>query len=195
MTTLTEGRTNVASANIMRTEKTCKGCGATKPRDEFKLKSARKDDRYPWCHDCWPIEKARRLERSRRTDEDRVKRTRAGGPVDRERQIYLDTKRIVEWIDKLPRDEVDHLGNPIGDVQICEWLGTTTRQLFRWRNEPDVTTPLDTFDAMLVKAGVPWVLRELFPELWTFDEDGNPHPAVEGWRRFSHPVHRQQEAA
>lgn len=154
--------------NVFLTHRTCRGsCGRTLPREAFRKKGKRGDVRYTYCEDCWPEYVEHRRETSAGSSSKYRELRRSGDPVDREAKVWLDAHRIYEWVRTLPGSE----------DEIAARLGTTPRQVLRWRTGEAERTALDSFDRMLCHAGMPWVLKELFPELWEFEEDA-PEPVV-----------------
>jgi hypothetical protein len=160
--------------NQRRVTKSCTSCGEKFPREEFPVRTARTDRRWPVCTACYP-EYRKRLNAISEESKQRVRARRASGlPVDVEKTPPLPVGPIRRWL-------VDELGVPPIDAeltiedrgkvkQIAEWLRTNDRQIHRWRSGESETTDFDTFDRCLCEAGIPWKLRELFPELWQFDD-------------------------
>lgn len=56
------------------------------------------------------------------------------------------------------------------DERLAADLGVWARRLFGWRYD-NKTVPLDSVDAALCHIGQPWMLRELYPELYQFDDE------------------------
>ena len=162
--------------NVRQQEKTCPDCQRTLDRSRFPLKGRGKDDRrYPVCEDCYPAYRVTLRERGRRQHHRDMERRKNGAPVDRERCPLLPVEPIRRWL-------LEDLGVPPvtapksqeneGKVKaVAEWLHIDSRQIHRWRSGEAETTSLDMLDRAFCDAGIPWMLRELFPSLWEFDED------------------------
>ena len=112
-----------------------------------------------------------------------------GAPVDREPSTRLPAAQAVLWLGRmhwqLTRGMVAECESPL-DVRatgateaLAEHFGTSPRQLYRLmegqrRRYPNpnkqVTITLDMFDRWLCHAGTPWMLRELYPTLFRWDD-------------------------
>jgi len=147
--------------NVNQSVKTCQHCGETKPREEFKPHGTKRDRRHPYCLECWPIVWPELRAAQMKADREWQHRKRHGAPVERESAPKLESTRIRDWL----------LSLDMGRDQLGEWLGVGERAIGRWISGESKTVMFDQFDRALCHAGVPWVLRELFPELWEFDDE------------------------
>jgi hypothetical protein len=95
--------------------------------------------------------------------------------VDLEKPPELPVEPIRKWLTEelgVPPIDAKLTREDKGKVkQIAQWLRTNDRQIHRWRSGESETTDFDAFDRCLCEAGIPWKLRELFPDLWAFDDD------------------------
>ena len=169
--------TAVTRMNKTRLEKTCLICNTTKPREEFPRKGQKNDSRWPACEACYPEYRkrtnTRNSEYKRRFDE----RQKTGQPVEKERVPWVSTVPIRKWLIEelgVPSVEASPNLSPFekGKVrEVAHWLRVSDRQIHRWRSGEADTTSLDVIDRALCEAGVPWMLREMFPELWDFSDE------------------------
>lgn len=164
--------------------KQCKSCGKPKPIEEFK---ARGRTGYRYAH-CLPCLRQREVDWDRR----RKRRMRTGGPVDREPPTKLNGATVALWLgrerwrlfrsvpDEFPDFKTRGLNHPKNGLDLLAVrLGTAERTLFRLLDtqqrrypirDPQKTVRLDIFDRWVCHAGEPWLLRELFPALFRFDD-------------------------
>jgi hypothetical protein len=88
--------------------------------------------------------------------------------VDRERHIRLDGDPWRVWL----WHQIDAFGglNQGGMNELSQRTNTPQRVIHRWLRESK-RVDLDVVDRALCAFGTPWVLRELWPELYAFDDE------------------------
>jgi hypothetical protein len=180
--------------NVTRTEKACKGCGQCLPAEEFPWKSRKAGIRWAHCETCLPAERARKRKLNDTSNMRLERRRRDGSPVDREPAVMLSGARIALWLGREAR-KAEHANRVLGDTpartvgwdRLAHRFGTTERQISRLVkgqmvqrpvSNQQIRMPLDTLDKWLCHAGEPWTLRELFPELFRFDDADEPNDGV-----------------
>jgi hypothetical protein len=167
----------------------CLKCGDEHPRNSFPIKSRRTGARWPYCNACMPAlleKKKRELAASHARQK---ARRRSDIPVVAERTTWLSTPRLALYLAKLQKrlclefHGPGHHSRTAGKELLALFLGAVgdrekdalIRELHRiidgqryqrphWNAKTRVR--LDSVDEWFCRAGMPWVLRELYPELW-----------------------------
>jgi tagatose-1,6-bisphosphate aldolase non-catalytic subunit AgaZ/GatZ len=93
----------------------------------------------------------------------RLSRARKNSPVAvvREGSRNLPIEPWRQWL----HDREEQLGHE----QLVRELGIADRVIYRWLHE-SVSADLDTVDRVLCYRGTPWLLRDLYPELYDLPE-------------------------
>lgn len=136
--------------------KTCSLCRRTLPLTAFKPRLMRGRMVVTGrCHGCdLAIRRARRV----------GVRAAALNAVDREQPIRLEPGPFVDWLRVELDALLDHSDHPTADLAAL--LDVTPECLRGWLRNRHQCMWLDTIDRALCQAGVPHLLRELYPGLY-----------------------------
>jgi hypothetical protein len=128
--------------------------------------------RWPYCEKCLPGVLSERRARQRENDRKRkIQQDASRFLVDKEKVPQIPVAPLSQWLKDLGVPESSTRENAGRIREFAEWLGVADRQLFRWRNGEAISASLDTVDRCLCHAGVPEKLRELWPDLYAFDDE------------------------
>lgn len=143
--------------------KVCSRCSEPRDVEDFAVKKRWPDGRVRYresrCGECrreLDRARARRLSEARGTR----RQFRNQAPVDAEPVPRLPIAPLRAWLREREREFADR-------TAMAAWMGVNEKRIREWLNENQFVL-LDTIDRVAVQIDDPWLLRELWPELYVF---------------------------